>query len=172
MRTGSLSSDRWARPDGAHRRISDCQNGEMELTAVRLIARSAADVFTFISDAANNPKWQQGMQSCRWTSGPPIVVGSAYEQEARFLGRTVRTTFAVTELEPATSMTISSTSGSFPITVRRWVEAVGPMSTEVHAQIQGDPGRFFRLAAPLVRRLAQRSVDRDYDRLVEVLSDS
>jgi hypothetical protein len=144
----------------------------LELNAVRLIPRSAADVFAFISDATNNPKWQRGMRSCRWISGPPIGVGSVYEQEARFLGRTVRTTFAVTELEPATSVTISSTSGSFPITVRRWVEAVDPMSTEVHAHIQGEPGRFFRIAAPLVRKLAQRAVDRDYDRLVRVLSPS
>jgi hypothetical protein len=73
------------------------------------------------------------------------------------------------DFEPGRSITIRSTAGSFPITVRRRVEPLDPATTRVHAEIMGKPGRFFRLAAPLVHRLAQRSVDGDYDRLVEVL---
>lgn len=142
------------------------------MSATRTIERPAPEVFAFVSDATNNPLWQRGMRSCRWTSPPPLGIGSTYEQRARFLGKDVTTTFEVVELEPGRSITIRSTAGSFPITVRRWVEPLDVTTTRVHAEISGEPGRFFRLAAPLVRRLAQRSVDGDYDRLVEVLSGS
>ena len=35
------------------------------------VARPAADVFAFVSDFENNPRWQRGMVSCRWVSPPP-----------------------------------------------------------------------------------------------------
>lgn len=141
----------------------------MKLHASREIARPASEVFDFVADSSNNPRWQQGQRSCVWTSAPPIRVGSTYEQEARFLGRNVLTSFEVLELDPGRSITISSTAGSFPIRVRRSVEPLGPDRARVTAEITGDPGGFFRLAAPLVRRMAQRSVDGDYDRLKALL---
>jgi len=98
-------------------------------------------------------------------------VGSTYEQRARFLGRTVTSTFVVTDHEPGRSITIESTSGSFPITVRRSVEPIDEGRTRVTAEIDGDPGRFFRLFGPLLRRLAQRSVNADYARLRAILED-
>lgn len=144
----------------------------MRLGAQRDIDRPANEVFAFVSDASNNPRWQTGQRSCVWTSPPPVGVGSTYEQEARFLGRTVTSRFEVTEYEPGRSITIRSTEGSFPITVRRTVEPLGDTRSRVTAEIDGEPGRFFRLAGPLVRRLAQRSVDGDYERLKHLLDAS
>ncbi len=141
----------------------------MELSAVRQIARPAAEVFTFLADAANNPSWQRGMRGCQWTSPPPIGVGSTYRQEASFLGRSVVSSFEVTEFEPGHTITFSTVAGSFPITVRRSVEPLGPERCRVEAAIWGEPGRRFVLVGPLLRRMAQRSVDADYDRLVTLL---
>lgn len=141
----------------------------MRLGAQPDIDRTANEVFGFVSDASNNPRWQTGQRSCAWTSPPPVGVGSTYAQEARFLGRTVTSRFEVTEYEPGRSITIRSTGGSFPITVRRTVEPLGDNRSRVTAEIYGEPGRFFRLAGPLVHRLAQRSVDGDYDRLKQLL---
>ena len=36
------------------------------------IDRDATEVFAFVSEVANNPRWQRGMQSARWTSSPPL----------------------------------------------------------------------------------------------------
>lgn len=144
----------------------------MRLRVTCEIGRSADDVFAFVSDAANNPQWQKGQRSCTWTSSPPIGLGSTYEQEARFLGRTVTSRFEVIEYEPGRAITIDSTEGSFPITVRRSVEPVGEYRSRVTATIDGEPGGFFRLVGPLLRPLAQRSVDADYARLRRLLEGS
>ncbi len=141
----------------------------MRLSATQTIDGPAGEVFAFVSDATNNPRWQRGMRSCAWTSPPPIGVGSTYRQEARFLGRTLVTEFEVVDHEPGRSITIRSTSGPFPITVRRSVTPIDASSSRVEAAISGDPGRFFRIAGPLLQRLAQRSVTADYRRLKTLL---
>lgn len=141
----------------------------MQLSAEETVTRPADEVFAFLADAANNPRWQRGMRACAWTSPPPITVGSTYRQQARFLWRSVITEFEVVEHEPGRSITIRSTSGPFPIRVRRSVTPIDAATSRVEAAISGEPGRFFRLAAPLVQRLAQRSVTTDYRRLKTLL---
>ncbi|HEX6255615.1 MAG TPA: SRPBCC family protein [Euzebyales bacterium] len=141
----------------------------MELSATQTINKPADEVFAFVADATNNPRWQRGMRQCAWTSPPPIGVGSTYRQEARFLGRDVVTEFEVVDHDPGRSITIRSTSGPFPIRVHRAVKPVDASTSQVSAAISGDPGGFFRLARPLVQRLAQRSVTADYRRLKALL---
>jgi uncharacterized protein YndB with AHSA1/START domain len=141
----------------------------VRLSAERVISRPAAEVFAFVADSSNNPRWQKGQQSCEWTSAPPIGVGSTYDQVARFLGRTLVNRFEVIEYGPGRSMTIRSDEGSFPIEVRRSVEPIDPTRTRLTAEIKGEPTGMFRLAAPLVRWFGQRSVDADYDRLKTLL---
>lgn len=141
----------------------------VHLAASQIIHRPAHDVFAFVADAANNPRWQRGMRSCRWTSPPPIGLGSTYRQEASFLGRRIVTDFAVVDHTPGRSITIESTSGPFPIRVRRSVTPIDDRTSRVDADITGDPGRFFRLAAPLVQPMAQHSVTADYHRLKALL---
>lgn len=65
------------------------------------IERSADDVFAFVSEFPNNPRWQRGQVACTWTSDPPLRVGSTYEQHARFLGRDMINSFEVVEHCPA-----------------------------------------------------------------------
>jgi carbon monoxide dehydrogenase subunit G len=141
----------------------------MRLTATREINRPADEVFAFFSDASNNPKWQEGMVSCEWTTPPPIGVGSVYEQHARFMGRDVRSVFRVTEFDPGRSIKIETVESTFPITVHRTVHTTGPGISRVHADIGGGPTGLLKLLTPLMRSRAQKSVDADYDRLKELL---
>ena len=143
----------------------------MDLHATRVINRPAAEVADFFFDATNNPVWQKGMRRCEWETPGPISVGSTYLQEASFLGRTITSRFEVTEHTPGESITIRTIESTFPIAVTRTVETIGPTTCRLTARISGGPGGIFALAAPLIRRLAQRSVDADYDRLVSHLSE-
>ena len=129
------------------------------------------EVFSYIANFENNPKWQSGMQEANFTSEGPLAIGSTYAQKARFLGRQIDSTFEVVDFEPGRLVKITSTSGSFPITVTRVVEAAEGGS-EVSAIVEGDASGFFKIAQPLMRRMVQRSVDQDYARLKGVLESS
>ena len=142
------------------------------------VSRPAEPVFAFLADAENNPKWQRGMQSCRWTTEPPIGVGSVYEQHARFLGRDIVSTFEVVAFEdppepttagPGRSISIRTIQSTFPIAVTRSVEPLTDDRCRVSADVRGDASGVFRIAAPLLRQMVQRSVRGDYRRLKELL---
>jgi uncharacterized membrane protein len=139
------------------------------MTASVEIARPAGEVFEYIADFEYNPAWQAGMRSCAWTSEPPLRVGSTYEQEASLLGRSIRSSFVVTALEPGSAITIETTESTFPIEVTRTVEAIDADSCRVRATVEGGPDGFLAPLAPLMRVFAQRSVRSDYRRLKATL---
>ena len=128
------------------------------------IEHPAAETFAFVADFANNPRWQQGMKSCRWTS-ETREVGGTYVQEAAFLGRRIDTHFRVTEFEPGRRISIESTVSTFPLQITRRVEARGEGQCTVWAHIRGQPTGFMALFGGMVRR----SVARDYAVLKELL---
>lgn len=142
----------------------------MRVHVERTINRPAAEVFEFFSDASNNPLWQKGMKSCVWTSEGRLGVGSTYDQEAEFMGRPVRSSFEVTEFEPGRKISISTIESSFPIQVTRTVDDLGDGRSRVRAEISGGPGGVMRLLSPLTNVMARRSIEADYDRLVQHLS--
>lgn len=140
----------------------------IEVVVDRTVAKPADAVFDFLSDHSNNPRWQGGMQSCTWTTEPPIRVGSRYDQVARFLGREIRTEFEVTAFEPGRSITIESRSGPLDLHITRTVETDGDR-THVHAVIRGTPSGPMRFAEPLMAGKVRKDINADYDRLVTLL---
>ena len=137
----------------------------MRINVERTVRRPAAEVTPFFFDVVNNPVWQSGMRSCEWTTEPPIRVGSQYDQEAEFRGKPVISTFEVTELT-ADRMRIESIESTFPIQVTRSVEAIDGSSCRVAADITGQPGGVVRILSFIGARVAKRSIEADYDRLV------
>ena len=134
------------------------------------IERPAELVWEYMENAEHNPEWLSNVRSARWTTDPPIAVGSRYDQMARFLGKDVRTSFEVTALEPGQSITISSLPGSsFPIRITREVEPLGPQRTRVRETAEGDSSGFYSVAEPLLRPLVRRNIARAYRRLKQLL---
>lgn len=138
----------------------------MEINVVRTINKPADDVAAFFFDVANNTTWQSGMKRCEWTSQPPIGVGSTYEQEAEFRKKPVVSTFEVTEYEPGRRMRIESVKSTFPIQVTRTIEPIDDTSCTVRARISGKPGVVFKVLEKIGERIARKSIEADYDRLV------
>ena len=133
------------------------------------IERGADQVFAFVSEVQNNPRWQRGQRSCEWTSGPPVRVGSTYDQRAHFLGKDIVNSFRVVEFEPGRRVTFTSTGGSFPLTITRRVEPLGPARARFTEEVQGDSKGFYRIAEPLLRLLVKTAIKRDFPRLKAIL---
>ncbi len=132
------------------------------------IERDAAEVFAYVADFENNPRWQGGMQSCQWTSPTKMEPGSTYVQQAKFFGRQIDTHFEVTDVEPDRSISIASTVSTFPIQVTRSVEDLGDGRCRVTAHVRGQPTGVLRLFSGMVRK----SIRKDYDKLKKLLESS
>jgi uncharacterized protein YndB with AHSA1/START domain len=134
------------------------------------VDRPPGEVFAYLEDAENNPRWIPNMRVCRWTTPPPVAVGSRYEQLSAFLGRKIRTSFEVTEHEPGHRITIASREGSsFPITVTRIVEPGAGGGSHVTELVEGDASSFDAIATPLLRAMVRRNIRRDSRNLKRVL---
>jgi uncharacterized membrane protein len=140
----------------------------MSVDVAVTIQRPVKEVFGYITNFENNPQWQSGMQACKFTTEPPLRVGSRYKQIAGFLGRRIESEFEVVEYEPDRMIRFHSISGTFPIRIMRAVEP-DESGTKVMARIEGDPGGWFKLVAPIVQPLMRRSIVADYQRLKTVL---
>ena len=133
------------------------------------IMRPPEEVFAFITNFENNPKWQNGMKSCKFTSEGPVGVGTTYDQVASFLGRTIVTKFEVIEFEPDRKVKFVSRESTFPLRILRSVEPIEG-GTHVHAIIEGEPtGFLFKLLGPLLDRMVAKSINRDYAKLKSLL---
>jgi uncharacterized protein YndB with AHSA1/START domain len=55
------------------------------------IARPVAEVFAFVADQTNAPRWQNGLHEVRRLTDGPLGVGTEHEFVRRFAGRTVAT---------------------------------------------------------------------------------
>jgi uncharacterized protein YndB with AHSA1/START domain len=141
---------------------------EITVTVVSDIPASPAEVFAVIADFEQGPRWQPNMRSARWTSPPPAGVGATFEQTARFLGRDMTSGYEVTEYDPPRVVGIRSTTGPFPISVRRVVESHGDGAriTEVSS---GRPTGIARLLSPFMKPILRRTIARDYRHLAQLL---
>lgn len=142
----------------------------IEVTATADIPRPADEVFAFVADMSNNPRWQRGQVSCEWSTPPPIAVGSRYDQRARFLGRDIVSSLEVVAFEPGRRIRIRTLDSPMAMDITREVEPLGEGSARVRATIRGGPTGPLRLLDPLTRRMVQRSVRGDYGRLTALLS--
>jgi len=140
--------------------------GNAEVTTT--IDRSVEDVFAVVSNFEHNAKWSSATIEDKITSPGPIGVGTTAHLVSKFLGRRIESDAEITEFEPNRRISMQSTSGSFPF---RGSLALEPVEggTRVNATFEVEPGGFFKLAEPLVTRMAERQFESDLANLKDLL---
>jgi carbon monoxide dehydrogenase subunit G len=132
------------------------------------IARPVEEVFEFVSDARNRPRWDDSVDSEELTSPEPIGVGSTVRTRMRSMGRDYQLDWEVVEHDPPTRQRIESTSGPFSTTLE-YDLAEGADGTRVLFSVTGRPTGALRLMQPLIARNTQRNLDNGFARLKELL---
>ena len=142
----------------------------IDITAEVRVRRPVADVAGYMIDPAHDPEWIGGVREVRLETPPPIGAGSRVARVASFLGRRVEYVNEVTELDPARVLDMRSVKAPFPMRVTYSFEAAdGGGATVVRNRVRGAPGGFFAIFGPLLGPLVKRSVQKDLERLRDVL---
>ncbi|WCB93472.1 hypothetical protein DSM104299_02185 [Baekduia alba] len=139
------------------------------------IDRPAEEVFDFLADGTNNPRWQPGVvaTAAPAPAGPPAV-GSAFHQTARHpLGFKVPADYRLTTVERPHALALVATAGG-PIrpTLRYELSEDAPGVTTVRSTVAYRPTGLHRWAAPLLVALRPllaweaRWIDRARDALI------
>ena len=133
-----------------------------------LISRPLDEVFGFVGDVRNRPRWDDSVDSEELTSPEPIGVGSTVRTKLRSMGKDYVYTWEIVEHEPPHRMKVESTSGPFPTTLDfRFDGRDG--GTLVNASVTGRPAGFMRILQPMIARTTQKNLDRGYARLKKLL---
>jgi carbon monoxide dehydrogenase subunit G len=133
-----------------------------------LISRPIDEVFAFIADARNRPRWDDSVDTEELTSPEPIGVGSTVRTTLRSMGREYVYTWEIVEHQAPSRQTIESTSGPFPTTLGyRLTDR--DSGTEVEFSLTGRPTGPLRLLQPLIARNTRNNLDRGFARLKEML---
>jgi uncharacterized protein YndB with AHSA1/START domain len=135
-----------------------------------VIRRPPEEVFAFLTDLSRVPEWQSGAVEVR---GPDadLGVGTTYVEVLKFLGKRIEATIQVTEYEPGRRFSIKTLSGPIPFQVQHTLTPSDGGGTTLSVTLEGEPGRFFRLAEPLVVRNAQRQVEGDFATLKRMVEE-
>ena len=56
------------------------------------VNRTQQEVWDYVSEPTNDPKWRGSAVSAEWISDPPHGVGSTYRSVDNFMGRTIEGT--------------------------------------------------------------------------------
>jgi carbon monoxide dehydrogenase subunit G len=76
------------------------------------LAAPPAEIYAFLADPANLPRWQTGIVSAERTSPPPTVVGSTARVVIELMGQRVAAEIKVREADPGRRLAlVTSVSG-------------------------------------------------------------
>jgi carbon monoxide dehydrogenase subunit G len=132
------------------------------------INRPVGEVFAFATNPESEPLWNTGMQESEITSEGPLGVGTKVRSMSRALGRTVETTWEVTEYEVNRRKAVKSTSGPIPFEATSIFESVDG-STKLTFSIQAEAGGISRLIAPVIIRMGKSQTENSFANLKQLL---
>jgi uncharacterized protein YndB with AHSA1/START domain len=118
-----------------------------------LILRPVGEVFDFIAAPENNAHWQYGSLESVKISDGDVKVGTLFSSFGHFMGRRIYSTFEVTEYEPDKTYGFRTLSGPVKLLTSYKFKAITG-GTDILTSTQIHAGRFFKLADPLVAKVA------------------
>ena len=133
-----------------------------------VIDRPIEEVFAFISNAENLPRWRATALEVKRAASGPIAVGSIFRARFTFLGRPFDGNLEIISYEPHRKYATRMVEGPFPLEAHYALEPI-ESGTRLLFVVEGAPGGFFKLAEPLVVSLAKRSYEADLHNMKEML---
>jgi uncharacterized protein YndB with AHSA1/START domain len=133
-----------------------------------VINRPVEEIFAFVADPNNTVQWAGPVIEAEKTSEGPVGLGTTSTRVTQFLGRTMEATYEITEYEVNRYYADKMTSGPMPIGGRISFE---PTNEGTKVTVAGDieAAGFYKLAEPLIARMAKRQVATDVQTLKDLL---
>ncbi len=135
------------------------------------IDRPHDEVFAFLCDLENDPRWRREWVDARRTSEGPIGVGTTTSLFATILGRRTEAVYEVTAYDPGRTVTWKTVRGPLPLTFWRGVEPHRE-GTRVTMGYAGDFRGLLGLLRPLIIPMGKRALKGDLPTLKQLLETS
>ena len=133
------------------------------------INRPVSDVFTYVSNLENIPRWQSEVVTSRVTSPGSMRVGLTFEENVKLFGRTFQNVCEVTEYLPTRRFAFKSTSGTpFRYTGSFSFEANG-RGTKLTLSVESALMGFWKIFEPIARMEMKNGIEGELKTLKSIL---
>jgi dehydrogenase/reductase SDR family protein 12 len=136
-----------------------------------MIDKPVEQVWNFLTDFQNTPKWDVGVLETRQTSTGPAGLGTTFQNIGAFLGQQSVREYRVTEYEPDKKVTVELVNPTKSIQKAEVRYTFEPAQTGTRLNFMGsiEFGGFFRLLQPILLQRAKRSGQGDLNNLKRLL---
>jgi hypothetical protein len=135
-----------------------------------IIRRPVEDVFAFLADFQNVPKWNYAIVETTKVSPGPVGVGTTYRQIRSVPSRSEES-FEVTVFEPASQLEVQGQIGPFRARISYLLEPTGSDTRLRNAVDLGFSG-LSSLVAPLAAARVKHAVAANLDTLKQLLEEA
>jgi len=132
------------------------------------IARPRAEVAAFMFDPTHDAEWTSGIEEVKPLQPGLLRSGAKVDRVARFLGKRLEYRIEVVSAEPETFVEMRATE-PFEMLIRYELEDC-ENGTVVRIRTSGGGSKFFKLTAPMLGRMVQRSIATDLANLAKCLT--
>ena len=133
-----------------------------------LIDRPVSDVFSFLSNPLNLPKWQSMIARIEQVTPGAVNVGSKYKVSAEMLGRKIDGQMEITTFEPPARFGFTNQAGPMQVTGTVTGKPVGT-GAKISLNAQGNPGGLFKIAEGVLAGQVKSQMEGNLARLKAVL---
>ena len=135
------------------------------------MAATPAEVYAFLAEPANLPRWQAGIVAAERTSPPPTAVGSTARVVLELMGQQVTAEITVREAEPERRLALaSSVSGMGIVATLDLVAHDGGTEITLASEVRAE-NIFMAPLERMVTDAAERDLDASLTRLEAALKD-
>jgi uncharacterized protein YndB with AHSA1/START domain len=142
----------------------------IQVEASEVIQRPVAEVFAYLADFENNPRWEANFLDVKRLSPGPTAEGSAFECILKFPGQRVTSRFEITEFVPDQRIAFRGDKpGSATPVGSIETEPVDANSTRVTLRPRPEMKGLFHLMEPFMSGYIKKSNQRHLATLKQVL---
>jgi hypothetical protein len=142
----------------------------MDITATRVIPLPPDRVASYAMDWRHDHEWTQGIKQAELTkpaegtsndtADGEFGEGAEVTRTAYFMRKRIDYVLRVEQYDPPTVLDMRSVAGPFPMHVTYRFDS-HPEGTLASIRVQGEAGRYYRLAGPLMALQVRSSIRKD-----------
>ena len=133
-----------------------------------LVDRPMPDVFAFLSNPLNTPKWQSMVAHIEPVTPGPAGLGSKYKVTAEMMGRKIDGLLEITAFEPPTKFGFTNQAGPMQVNITVTLKPAGT-GTKIALHAEGNPAGLFKIAEGVLAGQVKSQMEANLARLKSVL---
>ena len=135
-----------------------------------IIDRPVEEVWRFVSDPGNDPKWYQGTMEVRQRSEGPLAVGTMFEAVVHYRGRSLMFGTRCAVLNPNNDVMWEFNAGPTKGSTDSWrMEPIDEKSTRLTRVFDMRVSGMWRVIQPLVARGTKRAHEAEIHNVKRIL---